>query len=177
MKTTIGIITAVLTVLAIGCTRPPALSPLHASVSHFAQHHYLGPDSARYVSLRFGPPQPFWRSDSLQPELEQCAHLYDQLEEVRMVVGKALDRAHHARVRGEELAHLVQANDTAVAHCKLIKKHCVALVKQATPTVIGQTLVHSWRVGQRVDSARFVVFTNGVVRQWGTSEVQPWVAQ
>ncbi|GAA4042697.1 hypothetical protein GCM10022409_30810 [Hymenobacter glaciei] len=109
--------------------------------------------------------------------LEQYAHLYDQLEEVRMVVGKEVDRAHQARVEGAELAHLVQANDTAVAHCKLMKNYYLAIVKQATPTIIGQTLVHSWRIGERVDSARFVVFTNGVVQQWGNGEVQPWVAQ
>jgi len=149
--------------LLAGCTaKGPTYTPLQEAVIKYAQH--TEPDSARYVPLRFGRPQEFTRADSVRPAIEQYSELSETAAKLMMSTAKSVDLQTQLRVPAAELAESNRRNDSAVADFNRLSKARLALLDMGMKkVVVGQKITHSWRVGERIDSAHFVVFNSGAV--------------
>jgi hypothetical protein len=149
--------------LLVSCTaKGPTYTPIQESVINYAQH--IEPDSAHYVPLRFGKPQDFTRADSLRPTVKQYTELSDALATLMMGTAKIVDLQTRGRAPAAVLARSKRRNDSISTAFKSMTDARLALVKAGIKkVVVGKEITHSWRVGERVDSAHFIVFNNGAV--------------
>jgi hypothetical protein len=118
------------------------------------------------VPLRFGKPQPFTRADSVRPTIEQYTELSDGMANWAMSNANLfrLQTKHH--VPAAELARTKRNSDSVSdAYQTLLASRFKLLQMSTNAVVVGQEVVHSWRVGERVDSAYFVVFNNGTAER------------
>jgi len=151
--------------LLAGCTaKGPDYTPDQQKIIKLAQH--LEPDSARYVPLRFSRPTPFTRADSVRPTIDQYTEMSDGMASLAMASAKLVDLQTQNRVPAVELTRSKRKNDSISNAYQAIMASRLALLRMGMKSiVVGQEIVHSWRVGERVDSAHFVVFKNGIVKR------------
>jgi hypothetical protein len=149
--------------LLASCTSKPTYTATQEKIIKLAQH--LEPDSARYVPLRFSNPTPFTRGDSVQPAIEQYKHFAEGARESMMLTAKSADLGMSLHLPASELARRDNESEKAKAEYTKLMQTQIRLVSLGTDKVVGQEIRHSWRVGDRVDSAHFVVFNSGVVKR------------
>jgi hypothetical protein len=148
--------------LLAGCTSKPAYTPTQEKIIKLAQH--LEPDSARYVPLRFGKPVSFTKGDSLRPTLEQYEGIVEDKLQTMRLAETALELAIYSGRKADIATSKERYNKISKEWSDWADAR-TSLVTQSTDKVVGQDIAHSWRVGERVDSAHFVVFNNGDVKR------------
>jgi hypothetical protein len=150
--------------LLAGCTaKEPTRTLEQQAIIKYVQHNEA--DSSRYVPLKFSKPQPFTQLDSVNNEQTAFRAEYERLDERRKDAQKILDQGVALRVPSSEMKRRQQEYQEASDATIALMERNTALLKRTTEAAIGQQVIHSWRVGERVDSAHFVLYKTGKVQR------------
>jgi hypothetical protein len=142
--------------LLVACTSKPSYTPTQEKIIKLAQH--LEPDSARYVPLRFSKAKPYTRADSVQPTIDQYTQLTDSQARLMLGIANTVDFITRVGKQATAIKKLNHESYSLRLAFNQLSGVRLRLLNLATHTVVGQNISHSWRVGERIDSAHFVVF-------------------
>lgn len=149
--------------LLTGCSRHPPYTPLQQVVRRYIQTQE--PDSAQYAPLWFSEPTAFTRADSLRPTVTQYTTRAERIVERLRTCDSLIAWQTYHRAPAAELAKATQQDDSLLWTYKSLMDTRLLLLRMSTKQVLGQQLTHSWRIGERVDSARFAIFYKGTVQR------------